>query len=190
MAADACAHGTTIGVGGWVRFPGQPVPWFAEQFDVKDFRGLDIPVRDSVKADIVAFELLAQIGLILCYASACRGGCMSIRLTSLSDNSGAEAAINEMFAVVQPLALFVQRLTLVSWEHAIQLDTSRVAGTKNAEADLLSRWDGVSDLSQECGVWRIGLGALCFVFGIHCVDITEGWWLEYRLLEPCGSHRP
>ena len=45
-AADACAHGDHIGIGGWVRFPGEPPIWFSECFKVADFLGLGLPMQE------------------------------------------------------------------------------------------------------------------------------------------------
>ena len=145
-AADACAAGSDIGIGGWVRFPGQPPVWFAERFSTQDFVNMGVPVREAAQSDIVSYEALAQVVLVVCYSAHCRGGRLCIRLPALCDNSGAESVINKLFTTVQPLYYFLQKLATTSWARGIFLDTSHIAGSKNDEADFLSRWDGCSEL--------------------------------------------
>ena len=62
------AHKLASEAGSGYQVPRQPLIWFAEHFDVKDFRNLG----DCAQADFVAYERLAQIGLIICYATACK----------------------------------------------------------------------------------------------------------------------
>ena len=157
-AADACASGSSIGIGGWVRLPGQPVLWFSERFQVEQFRALGIQVRDPALSDIVAYELLAQIALVVCLATACRGGRLSLCMPSLSDNTGAEAMIHKMFTVEMPLCFFVHKLATVSWQSGITLDTSHICGVKNSEADFLSCWDGSCELPP---VWDSSFRVSC-----------------------------
>ena len=108
LAADACAPGSRIGIGGWIAFPNQPVIWFAETFTTQDFQKRDIPVKDSANLDIVCYETLAQVALLACFATACRGGRLRIKIPSWSDNSGTECVCDKLFTTHQPLALFVQ----------------------------------------------------------------------------------
>ena len=91
MAADACASGSSIGIGGWVKFPGQESLWFSERFTVQDFLSRDVPVDQDANLDIVSYETLAQVALVLVFASACVGGRMRIQLPAFTDNSGTEA---------------------------------------------------------------------------------------------------
>ena len=157
-AADACAHGDCIGIGGWVRVPGQDPLWFSERFRVEDFRQLKVPVRDDAQSDIVSYETLAQVALILCYASLCRGGRVCVRLPSLTDNSGTESVASKLFSTISPLCFFLQQLAMVSWSHAVSLDTSHICGNKNVDADLLSRWDGCAALPPE---WKMEYRVSC-----------------------------
>ncbi|CAE7038940.1 unnamed protein product [Symbiodinium sp. CCMP2592] len=146
MAADACASGVSIGIGGWVKFPGQDCLWFSERLTVQDFLDRSVPVDSDANLDIVSYETLAQVGLVRLFASACVGGRMRLQLPAFTDNSGTEAACNKMFTTVQPLAHFVQRLATVAWQSAITLDATHVSGCHNDDADMLSRWDGCSEL--------------------------------------------
>ena len=110
LAADACAHGDAVGVGGWVRFGSQSPLWFSERFRVQDFLDLGLPMDSSANLDIVSYETLAQIALVLVFSSACVGGRMRISIPSWTDNSGTEAVCSKLFTTVMPLALFAQRL--------------------------------------------------------------------------------
>ena len=149
LAADACAHGDAVGIGGWVRFGSQSPLWFSERFRVQDFLDLGLPMDSSANLDIVSYETLAQIALMLVFSSACVGGRMRISIPSWTDNSGTEAICSKLFTTVMPLALFAQRLATLAWQSAVTLDTSHIAGEHNKLADLLSRWDGSSRLPDE-----------------------------------------
>ena len=149
MAADACAHGDAVGIGGWVRFGSQSPLWFSERFRVQDFLDLGLPMDSSANLDIVSYETLAQIALVLVFSSACVGGRMRITIPSWTDNSGTEAVCSKLFTTVMPLALFAQRLATLAWQSAVTLDASHIAGEHNKLADLLSRWDGSSQLPDE-----------------------------------------
>ena len=149
LAADACAHADAVGIGGWVRFGSQSPLWFSEHFRVQDFLDLGLPMDSSANLDIVSYETLAQIALVLVFSSACVGGRMRISIPSWTDNSGTESVCNKLFTTVMPLALFVQRLATIAWQSAVTLDASHIAGEHNKSADLLSRWDGSSQLPDE-----------------------------------------
>ena len=77
---------------------------------------------------------------------------MRVTIPSWTDNSGTEAICNKLFATVMPLALFARRLATLAWQSSVTLDTSHLVGEHNKLADLLSRWDGVTDLPMcDCG---------------------------------------
>ncbi|CAE7674243.1 unnamed protein product, partial [Symbiodinium sp. CCMP2592] len=69
LAADACAKGNDIGIGGWVELPNQPIVWFSEWFTVQDFRALGLPMKDDANLDITAYETLAQLALLIAFIS-------------------------------------------------------------------------------------------------------------------------
>ena len=139
LAADACGHGSHIGIGGWIEFPSQPIIWFSECFDVRDFQKRDVPVKHSANLGIVCYETLAQVALVAAFASACRGGRLRVKIPSWSDNSGTEAVCGKLFTTHQPLARIVQVLALHAWHAAVRLDVSHIAGCHNQRADFLSR---------------------------------------------------
>jgi hypothetical protein len=51
-AADACAHGDSCQVGGFLRFSNGDMRWFSEQWTSADFLALDIPVHSDMQKDI------------------------------------------------------------------------------------------------------------------------------------------
>ena len=79
LAADACAKGDAIGIGGWVRFGSQSPLWFSERFRVQDFLALSLPMDPSANLDIVSYETLAQIALVVVFIArhALVAGCAS-----------------------------------------------------------------------------------------------------------------
>ena len=149
LAADACASGCHIGIGGWVLIPGQHRVWFAESFQVSDFQALGIPVGAEANLDIVSYETLAQIALVVTFASMCAGGRLRIAIPSWTDNSGTESTCNKLFTTVVPLCLFAQRLATLAWSTSVTLDTSHIAGCHNDSADWLSRWCGQESLPED-----------------------------------------
>ena len=146
LAADACACGTHVGIGGWLAFHGQPRVWFSESFEVSDFQRLGIPVSDDANLDIVSYETLAQIALVVAFASVCTGGRLRVAIPSWTDNSGTEATCAKLFTTASPLCYFAQRLATLAWNTCVTLDTSHIAGCHNESADWLSRWDGAEEL--------------------------------------------
>ena len=138
-AADAMASGSTFAIGGFIKLPAITL-WFSECFSISDFSFANLPLHSSASSDISCYECLAQLALVVLLQTALPGSRLSIRLASLSDNTGAETASNKLYSSKMPLAAFAQRLALLSSYCGIFLDTSHVAGPKNAEADFLSRW--------------------------------------------------
>ena len=73
MAADACAQGSRIGIGGYVRLPNCPPAWFSEKYTLADLAGLALPLHENAQRDIGCYELLAQIALVLLLARSMPG---------------------------------------------------------------------------------------------------------------------
>ena len=138
-AADAMACGSTFAIGGFIKLPSGTL-WFSECYSISDFAFANIPLHSSASSDISCYECLAQIALVVLLQTALPGSRLSIRLASLSNNTGAETAANKLYSSKMPLAAFCQRLALLSSHCGIFLDASHVAGPKNVEADFLSRW--------------------------------------------------
>ncbi|CAE6939602.1 unnamed protein product [Symbiodinium sp. CCMP2592] len=142
LAADACAKGNDIGIGGWVELPNQPIVWFSEWFTVQDFRALGLPMKDDANLDITAYETLAQLALLIAFISITPTGRLRVCIPSWSDNLGTESLTNKLFTVHTPLCFFAQKLATRSWQSGISLDCTHIAGCHNDTADFLSRWKG------------------------------------------------
>ena len=110
---------------------------------------MGLPMDPSANLDIVPYETLAQIALVVVFSSACVGGRMRVTIPSWTDNSGTESICSKLFTTVMPLALFAQRLATLAWQSSVHLDASHIAGEHNTLADLLSRWDGESQLPSD-----------------------------------------
>ena len=67
-----------------------------------------------------------------------------VRISSWSDNSGAESGVNKLFTTSYPLCVFLERLSLLSATCFAELDATHISGPSNEFADALSRWDTIS----------------------------------------------
>ncbi|CAE7042088.1 unnamed protein product [Symbiodinium sp. CCMP2592] len=145
-AADAFGKGNDCGVGGWLLLPSGRLLWFAHRYTVKDFLDLGLPMQADANLDISSYETLAQCFVLLAFWKAHVSGRLALTLPALSDNSGAESVCNKLYTSKVPLNLFVRKLSMWSSITGVTLDCSHIAGEKNDDADLLSRWDGSADL--------------------------------------------
>ena len=145
-AADAFGKANDCGVGGWLRLPSDKLVWFSQRYTVHDFTALGMPMQADANLDISSYETLAQCFLLLAFWKSQGAGRLAITLPALSDNSGAESVCNKLYTSKVPLNLFVRKLSMWSAITGITLDCSHIAGEKNDDADLLSRWDGTSPL--------------------------------------------
>ncbi|CAE7840267.1 unnamed protein product [Symbiodinium sp. CCMP2592] len=145
-AADAFGKGNDCGVGGWLLIPSGRLLWFAHRYTVKDFLDLGLPMQPDANLDISSYETLAQCFVLLAFWKAHGSGRLALTLPALSDNSGAESVCNKLYTSKVPLNLFVRKLSMWSSITGVTLDCSHIAGEKNDDADLLSRWDGSAEL--------------------------------------------
>ena len=143
--ADAFAAGPSAGIGGAVFFPSGQCRWFSLPLNVSDFQKLDIPMHDDLQKDISSLETLAQIALIFLVTRFQPGMRIPIKIPTLSDNSAAESVSNSLFTTSMPLALFVEKLSVLISSTGIDVDTSHIAGHDNDIADKLSRWSGAGE---------------------------------------------
>lgn len=169
--ADAFASGELAGIGGIIEFPTQGTKWFSLRLSLSDFRLLDIPVHNDLQKDITSLETLAQIALLWIVIRHQPGFRMSIRVPSLSDNTGAESVSNALFTTTIPLAYFLEKLSLLIASSSISFDVTHIPGKANDVADQLSRWDDSGDIPFQLNPSdRILL------------SLSELWMLERR---PC-----
>ncbi|CAE7036464.1 unnamed protein product [Symbiodinium sp. CCMP2592] len=145
-AADAFGKGNNCGVGGWLLLPCGRLLWFSHRYTVQDFLELGLPMQPDANLDISSYETLAQCYVLLAFWKAHGSGRLALTLPALSDNSGAESVCNKLYTSKVPLNLFVRKLSMWSSITGVTLDCSHIAGEKNDDADLLSRWDGSAEL--------------------------------------------
>ena len=143
--ADAFAAGDLAGIGGAVFFPSGQCRWFSLQLCYADFKALNIPMHEDLQKDISSLETLAQIALIFLVTRFQPGMRIPIKIPTLSDNSAAESVSNSLFTTSMPLALFVEKLSLLISSTGVDVDTSHIAGHDNDIADKLSRWSGAGE---------------------------------------------
>ncbi|CAE7241440.1 unnamed protein product, partial [Symbiodinium sp. CCMP2592] len=149
--ADARADGELIGIGGFLAFPSGKSIWFSEAWQLSDLSVLGLELRRPAHKDIACYETLAQIALVHAYRSVFPSGRVAVRLPSFSDNASTEALGAKLYTSKWPLGAFAQKLSLRSAASGIELDISHIAGEKNDDADLLSRWNQIDALPDK---WR------------------------------------
>ena len=143
--ADAYATGDHCGIGGMIYFPTGQCSWFSLPLRSSDFVDLKIPLHDNLQKDIASLETLAQIALVYITTQYFPGSRIPIRIPMLSDNTTAEAVSNKLFSTQMPIALFLEKLSLLIASSHVDVEVSHIAGHSNDQADALSRWDGIGD---------------------------------------------
>ncbi|CAE7242778.1 unnamed protein product [Symbiodinium sp. CCMP2592] len=149
--ADARADGELIGIGGFLAFPSGKCIWFSQSWQLSDLSILKLDLRRPAHKDTACYETLAQIALVHLYRSVFPSGRVAVRLPSFSDNASTEALGAKLYTSKWPLGAFAQKLSLISAASGIELDISHIAGEKNEDADLLSRWNQTDALPEK---WR------------------------------------
>ncbi len=141
-AADAYAQGPSCGVGGFIQEDESTIRWFSEQYNLQDFRSLEIPLQDDLQKSISGLETLAQIAILWMASKLYPGQRFPITLPSFSDNTGPESGSNRLSTTKFPQCLFLEKMCLVGALHGMELDVHHISGPTNCEADALSRWSG------------------------------------------------
>ena len=137
-AADACAEGAKVGIGGWF-ISSRSVSWFAETWDFQQVQEQWPCLTKEAQRYIACFETLAQLALMrvawTAEGQAVRGMCMP----SGTDNTAAEAGVNKLFTTAWPLQVFVQLVAAWAYKHKWSVLASHIPGKRNVWADQLSR---------------------------------------------------
>ena len=141
-APDAFANSDVCGIGGFIRATSHQCFWFSERFVKHDFTSLQILIEVDLQKIISALELLAQIAIVFTVARMFPGHRVPIRISSFSDNTGAESGSNKLFTMKHAQCLFVEKVCLLSATFSMELDVQHIAGKNNDEADALCRWSG------------------------------------------------
>ena len=139
-AADACAHDNMAQIGGFIQLPERTI-WFSERFSPEDFYQLEVEVNHNMQRDIVCYETLAQLAIVKLMTLHIPAQRYALRISSLSDNTGAEAGVNSLFTSKTPLAFFLEKLCITATTTGIHLDVSHISGKSNELADAISRWN-------------------------------------------------
>lgn len=137
-AADAFAENESFGIGGWIISSSQVV-WFSEQFNMSDLRLHRPDLKKDAQKYISAFEVLAQLALLMTASSCLLCDQMEICIPASSDNTSAESSINRQLSTKEPTATFLQLISQWAFQHHMSLSISHIAGHDNVWADNLSR---------------------------------------------------
>ena len=137
-AADAFAEGETFGIGGWI-ITSTKVGWFSEQFTMQSLRHFLPNLQKDAQKYIGAFEVLAQLALLMMGNEMMLCESLQVCLPSSSDNTGAESGINKQLSTKEPTATFLQLMSQYALQRNIHLLVSHIPGSSNSWADDLSR---------------------------------------------------
>ena len=107
----------------------------------------------------------------------------ALRISSLSDNTGAEAGINSLFTTKVPLAFFLEKLCITATTTGIHLDVSHISGKSNVLADEISRWSFEGDPPTGVDTSnRVRFSLQDLWLGHNCVSVHPGHTsLSWRL---------
>ena len=137
-AADACAEGSIVGVGGWF-ISSNSVSWFAETWQFQEVQEQWPCLTKEAQRYIACFETLAQLALMR-IAWSCEGQSVhGICMPTGTDNTASEAGVNKLFTTAWPLQVFVQLVAAWAHKHKWSVIASHIPGEINIWADQLSR---------------------------------------------------
>ena len=137
-AADACAEGQTVGIGGWV-ITGSAAAWFGETWSIAEIRKTWPFLTKPAQRYIASFETLAQFALLQCTHRITGHRHLQVRVPTGTDNTATEAGINKLFTTKWPLSHFLKLIASWSHAHGVALQPTHIPGKKNTWADELSR---------------------------------------------------
>ena len=123
-AADACAEGSIVGIGGWF-ISSNSVAWFAETWQFQEVQEQWPCLTKEAQRYIARFETLAQLALMR-VAWSCEGqGVRGICMPTGTDNTASEAGVN------WPLQVFVQLVAAWAHKHKWPVIASHIPGEHN-----------------------------------------------------------
>ena len=137
-AADAYAEGDYFGIGGWI-ITSKQVGWFSEQFTMGELRQFKGELRKDAQRYICAFEVLAQLALLVMGHEMMLCESLELCLPSSSDNTAAESGINRHLSTKEPTSSFLQLMCQYAMQRHIHLMITHSPGHINTWADDLSR---------------------------------------------------
>ena len=137
-AADAFAEGEQFGIGGWI-ITSRQVGWFSAQFTMSELKHYVPNLNKDAQKYICAFEVLAQLGLLMMGYEMMLCDSLQICLPSSSDNTAAESGINRRLSTKEPTSTFLQLMSQYAMQRQIHLMVTHISGNINSWADDLSR---------------------------------------------------
>ena len=137
-AADAYAQDQRFGIGGWIITP-RSIVWFSEEFSMAQLKAFLPNLTKDAQKYICAFEILAQVGLVMAALRAAKLQHVAVTLPAASDNTAAEAGVNKLLSTRWPASVFLQMLGDFAFQHHVHLAVSHIPGPRNDWADDLSR---------------------------------------------------
>ena len=144
--ADAHAHGSEAGVGGYLELNSQVCCWFSLRLSSQDLAPCKLPLPGDLQRAIGFFETLARLAFVRMFAHFGAHHRLNVQLSAFSDNTTAEAVGNDWLSTNEALSLVAHRLALCCTKFGVLLNISHIAGSENDTADLLSRWGQSSPL--------------------------------------------
>ena len=88
---------------------------------------------------IACSETLAQLALAMMAHALHRNTVWTFALPAASDNAPAEAGINKLWSMTEPIGTFLQLAAQWSSIHNVEMMITHVAGKQNTWADEVSR---------------------------------------------------
>ena len=137
-AADAYAERNEFGVGGWI-ITAKCVCWFSEAFHMEELRNFMPNLQKEAQRYISAFEILAQLILLIMAKEMVQCDRMDVCIPSSSDNTAAESSLNRLLSNKEPASTFLQKTSEFALQNRVTLSISHLAGHLNTWADDLSR---------------------------------------------------
>ena len=129
-AADACAEGSIVGIGGWF-ISSNSVSWFAETWQFQEVQEQWPCLTKEAQRYIACFETLAQL-VLMRIAWSCEGQSVhGICMPTGTDNTASEAGVNKLLTTAWPLQVFVQLVAAWAHKHKWSVIASHIPGAQH-----------------------------------------------------------
>ena len=112
--------------------------WCSHLWNKEDLQTF-LPITKALQRYITSREALAQLCIILTVFQKCEPRAGIINIQSGSDNTGAEANINQGFSTTETLAVIIKLDSIKQIQCNTILNVHHIPGEKNIDADNLSR---------------------------------------------------
>ena len=122
--ADAHAHGSEAGVGGYLELNSQVCCWFSLRLSSQDLAPCKLPLPGDLQRAIGFFETLARLALVRMFAHFGAHHRLNVQLSAFSDNTTAEAVGNDWLSTKEAPSLVAHRLALCCTKVGVLLNIS------------------------------------------------------------------